>query len=174
MKLRFQRGLVPLPFSTLPEPLTNFLSIVRLRPPQVKVFVLDTHRNMLMSPDSQPALTSSHNKRLLLFSAAGREEPKLGTKWSSFEKRSTIYVQTTLERKKLANSQEKPEDSADSDDVKEEYIVIESKPAAFSTLSKKRRTAMCKLVKELTPCDSFAPWTPETWRKSTSLTSKKI
>lgn len=91
---------------------------------------------MVMQPNSQRALTTSYRSRSLLFSAAVRAEIKLDMKRPCFEKKGTIYLETTPKKKKRRSSLRKKSRSR-RPGLAEEGIVDGSDPAASSTLTKK-------------------------------------
>lgn len=70
----------------------------------------------------------------------------MGMEGSRIKKKGTVYVQTTLKRKKTAKSSPKTGASAVFDNMKEEYVVDEIELSMSSILSKHERTAMRKLV----------------------------
>lgn len=61
-------------------------------------------KNVVVRPDLQPVLTSSYRNCLLLFSAAGWAEIKLGIKRSRSEKEGTVYAHTILKKRKAVKS----------------------------------------------------------------------
>lgn len=57
---RFQGGLPPLLFATLPKSIIKALGTVRPQPPQTEGTELDAGSNVAVRPDSQPALSLSY------------------------------------------------------------------------------------------------------------------
>lgn len=87
-KLRFQQVRLRMVFTTLPASATKALSIARTRAPQVKMKEVDENKNVVMGPDSQPALTYSYRKRSLSFSVERYAEPRVGLKRSGSVKKA--------------------------------------------------------------------------------------
>lgn len=71
------------------------------------------------------------------------------------EKKSTIYVQTTLKKNKTEKFQIETGAGQGSRAMEKENIVEESKPATFSTLGKEQWTRFNKHVKEMALCCSI-------------------
>lgn len=97
---RVQREIIRLVFSTLLEPVTEALSVVRTRSLQVKATELNENGNVVMSSDLQQTLSVRYRNFSLLFFANGWAEPKLGTKRSKSEKNGGMYAQTTMKKRK--------------------------------------------------------------------------
>lgn len=68
-KFCFQRGFVPLLFTTLPKSARKAVNIAQLRAPRVEVTQVDEDENVVMRSDSQPRLATHYTTRLLLSSA---------------------------------------------------------------------------------------------------------
>lgn len=133
--LGFQRGCAPLMFDTLPEAVTNALSMVQLLSPQVQVTRTDEYENVFTRPGSQPALISPNRNWSLPFSADERAEPKMGMEQNSSENNLTIYVRTSWKRRKSTKTPPETESRACAYDITEEDDIDNIETAASSTLS---------------------------------------
>lgn len=96
-------------FATIPKSFTKDLNIVLPKLPQVEVTKVVKDVLVLMRLYSEPELTSSYSNLSLLLFAAGWAELKLGMKRSRPERKSTVYVQTALKKRKRVSPWRKQE-----------------------------------------------------------------
>lgn len=105
--------------STIPKSVAKALNIFQPQPPPIEVTELDAQANVMMRPDSQPALTSSYKFQSLLFSVGGCAEHNLRINRSRSEKKSVLYVAMTLKKRKTIQSRLETKAYAGSDDMNE-------------------------------------------------------
>lgn len=89
-KFLLQRGHLSPLLATLPESLTNALSIALPRPSQVQVKKTGEDVSATMRPNSQPDLTAFDRHQSLLFTVVRWVEPRLSTKRSRSQKKITM------------------------------------------------------------------------------------
>lgn len=85
-----------------------------------------------------------------------------------------MYVRTILRKRKTVSSLLGTGADADSHETKEKKNMYESEPATHSTLSKVRRTAMSRLVRQMTSLRFIYDVDFKIWRRNTNLTSERI
>lgn len=89
-------------------------------------------------------------------------------------KRSTIYVQTTMKKRKTGKSLLVTGAGAGTPEMKEEHIVVESELAASSTLSEEEGTTMTKLIKSMAPLCSIYDVDFRTFAEEHELSLERI
>lgn len=103
-KFRFRRGRLLLVFVTIPEIVSENISIVRPRRTQLRVMEAKQNDNVVITAYLQPVLTSTYRNQSLLFSADECAGPEIVTKHFISIDTTTRYAQITLKKENYEES----------------------------------------------------------------------